>query len=206
VKTNLHLSSLLLHSITTPSWPDTLAFRHLNMDRTRPASTDSQKIGYEAKDAPSMKRISLQAIRGPSRLHHSRDLQRVQADNDSLSSVDSSDNLTFDEKRRMPHKSRGGTRAFFNRLFVKPYEPAQSYGSVHDMARIGGVSVLLLPGRVSPENIGLTVPTRFAVTADYLAEHGEFETNFELLRAELRNQTQVAIPQDCSAFRARHAP
>jgi hypothetical protein len=74
----------------------------------------------------------------------------------------------------MPRKWRTGTRAVFARLFVKPYETIEVHGDVHDLARVGGVSMFSLPREFAPGGGDLLIPTRFAATADYLATNGKW--------------------------------
>lgn len=77
---------------------------------------------------------------------------------------------TTNSRHRMGRK-RSGTRALFARLFVRPYESVQSYGSVHHLARVGGVSVLSLSKDHAP--CDLVIPTRFVATAQFLADNGK---------------------------------
>lgn len=72
----------------------------------------------------------------------------------------------------MSRKLRKGTRGLFSRLFVKPYEPIQTHGSVHNLARVGGVSVLCLPMEFAA--CDLVIPTRFAACGQFLVDFGEF--------------------------------
>ncbi|QDS76018.1 hypothetical protein FKW77_004934 [Venturia effusa] len=70
----------------------------------------------------------------------------------------------------MSHKLKKGTRGLFSRLFVKPYEPVQTHGSVHNLARVGGVSVLCLPMEFAA--CDLVIPTRFAACGQFLIDFG----------------------------------
>lgn len=72
----------------------------------------------------------------------------------------------------MSRKLKKGTRGLFSRFFVKPYESIQTHGSVHNLARVGGVSVLCLP--VEFAACDLVIPTRFAACGQFLVDVGEF--------------------------------
>jgi hypothetical protein len=140
-------------------------------------------VGYKRSEAHSHTHTKQQPLREHFPIHQSKDSPHIHIHNGSQPPMKTGDTNTVTIQRRMSRKERSGTRAFFTRLFVKPYESVETYGSVHDLARIGGVSMLVLPKKVSPDDIGLAVPTRFAVTADHLAEYGERKTLLETPRA-----------------------
>jgi hypothetical protein len=64
----------------------------------------------------------------------------------------------------------GRKLAFFSQLWIRPYEPILLLGSVHNLARVGGVSVFSLPREFSATD--LVIPTRFAACAQYLSVEG----------------------------------
>lgn len=70
----------------------------------------------------------------------------------------------------MPSKLRHRARAFLSRFKPIPHEPKIYTNNVHDLSRIGGVSVLVLPSDFAP--CDLVIPTRFAATAQFLVECG----------------------------------
>ncbi|KAF2397644.1 hypothetical protein EJ06DRAFT_129961 [Trichodelitschia bisporula] len=71
----------------------------------------------------------------------------------------------------LPIMRNRGPRGLFARFFVKPYEQAvQNYGDIHELARLGGVSTLTLPDEYTVTE--LVIPTRFAATAQFLADYG----------------------------------
>jgi hypothetical protein len=77
----------------------------------------------------------------------------------------------------MSRKLKKGTRGLFGRFFVRPYEPVQVHGSVHNLARVGGVSILSIPHEYAP--CDLVVPTRFAATGQFLVDAGTSSIPFE---------------------------
>ncbi|TLD27914.1 hypothetical protein E2P81_ATG06260 [Venturia nashicola] len=70
----------------------------------------------------------------------------------------------------MSRRLKKGTRGLFSRLFVKPYESIPTHGSVHNLARVGGVSVLCLPMEFAV--CDLVIPTRFAACGQFLVDFG----------------------------------
>lgn len=79
----------------------------------------------------------------------------------------------------MPNKLKGPGR-FFSRFFVRPYEPIQVYGSVHNLARVGGVSILSIPKEYAP--CDLVIPTRFAATGQFLVNSGTSSICFDTVK------------------------
>jgi hypothetical protein len=80
----------------------------------------------------------------------------------------------------MSRKLKKSTRRLFARFFVQPYEPVQTHGSVHNLARVGGVSILSIPREYAP--CDLVVPTRFAATGQFLIDAGTSSIPFETIK------------------------
>jgi hypothetical protein len=93
----------------------------------------------------------------------------------------------------MPRKWRTGTRAVLARLFAKPYEPVQVHGDVHDLARVGGVSMFSLPREFAPGDGDLLIPTRFAAMADYLVTNGEYNVYDVVVEENVANDSNNRI-------------
>ena len=70
----------------------------------------------------------------------------------------------------MPNKLRQRTRSLFSRFRPVEHIPDVSHNNVHDLSRIGGVSVLSLPREHTP--CDLVIPTRFAALAQFLVDAG----------------------------------
>jgi hypothetical protein len=89
----------------------------------------------------------------------------------------------------MSRKLKKSTRGLFGRFFVRPYEPVQVHGSVHNLARVGGVSILSLPREYAP--CDLVVPTRFAATGQFLVDAGT--SSIPLKMIEYQPGTTVVV-------------
>jgi hypothetical protein len=70
----------------------------------------------------------------------------------------------------MPSKLRQRARTLLAHFRPVEHVPLIVNDNVHDLTRIGGVSVLALPQEYSP--CDLVIPTRFAATAQYLIDAG----------------------------------
>lgn len=96
----------------------------------------------------------------------------------------------------MPTRLKQLTRTIRSKFRPVEHVPSIVHNNVHDLSRVGGVSVLSLPNEYTP--CDLVVPTRFAATAQFLVDAALTEArqeqrekaSYKALRAERREHRE----------------